>query len=240
MQIYWLTIQEIINETDEVTTYLLEWPKEFGAWQEGAHTHMALKGFDRDFATSGQRNRRLIRHMSISTLPRERTIGITTRIKKNRSPYKDELEKHQIGDKVAFFKTRSNIPLKREDKSVYLLSAGVGLATFRPLLLRYLADIEGIPKVCSLNIDSTRKFLFQDIFITDPKTRVVAHYVDNRDEYYQKLEALASQDKEGLYYVVGSDEFIQDNINHLLEKGISPQAIMIDKKEAKRADFLPL
>ncbi len=44
MQIYWTKINKIIEETSEVKTYLLDCPKDF-SWEEGSHTHFALKGF---------------------------------------------------------------------------------------------------------------------------------------------------------------------------------------------------
>lgn len=233
MQIYWLPIKEIIDETDEIKTYLLEWPEAFKAWQEGAHTHMALKGFD----AKEIRDKTLIRHMSICTLPEEGMIGITTRIKKDRSFYKDELEKHQIGDKIALYRTLSNVPLRRENRPIYLLSAGVGLATFRPHLLQYFTDPTGVSHLYSLNIDSSNASLYQELF-NSPRQPLTSFFVDNREEYYKNLSDLI--DETGLYYIVGSDEFIQININHLLEEGISPEAIMIDKKKARRADFLPI
>src|SRR5699024_12122988 len=54
----------------------------------------------------------------------------------------------------AIFKTYSNVPLKRENKNVYLLSSGVGLATFRPLILDYLNNATNVNQLHSLNIDS--------------------------------------------------------------------------------------
>src|SRR5690625_5478770 len=76
MKIYWTKINKIIEESQEVKTYLLDCPEGF-TWEEGAHTHFALEGFN----AGDKPNRSLIRHMSITTLPNENSIGITTRIK---------------------------------------------------------------------------------------------------------------------------------------------------------------
>src|SRR5699024_12358956 len=88
-------------------------------WEEGAFTHIGLKGFN-----EGEKpNRGLVRHMSICTLPAENTIGFTTRIRKERSEFKDTLDTHKVGDEIALFKTHCNVPLRRENKDVYLLSS---------------------------------------------------------------------------------------------------------------------
>ncbi|WP_042478681.1 bifunctional nitric oxide dioxygenase/dihydropteridine reductase 2 [Bacillus ndiopicus] len=232
MQIYWTKINKIIDETSEVKTYMLDCPEGF-TWQEGSHTHFALKGFN-----AGEKpNRSLIRHMSISTLPNENSIGITTRIKENCSEFKSILKNLGIGSEVAIFKTHSNVPLKREDKNIYLLSSGVGLATFRPLVLDYFERADNVKQIHSLNIDSSKDFLFPNIFTSAPDKKFVSQFVDNRKDYYEEVKNLAT-DKDGLFYVVGSDEFLIQNIELLREQGIVPEQIIVDKHEQQRSEFL--
>ncbi|KYG90405.1 dihydropteridine reductase [Metasolibacillus sp. FSL K6-0083] len=234
MQIYWTKINKIIEETPEVKTYMLDLPEGF-TWEEGSHTHFALKGFN-----AGEKpNRALIRHMSISTLPHENSIGITTRIKEQCSEFKSILKNIEIGTEVAIFKTHSNVPLKRDNKNIYLLSSGVGLATFRPLVLDYLERADNVNQIHSLNIDSTKDFLFPNIFESAPAKKFIAQFVDNRKDYYEEVKNLAA-DKEGLFYVVGSDEFLAQNIEILREQGIQPEQIMLDKHAQQRAEFLSL
>ncbi|MHA6260597.1 dihydropteridine reductase [Sporosarcina sp. CAU 1771] len=231
MEIYWTKINKIIEESPEVKTYMLDCPKDF-TWEEGAHTHFALQGFN----VGDKPNRGLIRHMSISTLPRENSIGITTRIKEQCSEFKASLRSLDVGDEVALFKTHSNIPLKREDKNVYLLSSGVGLATFRPLVLDYFERADNVNQIHSLNIDSSKEFLFTPIFASAPDKKFTSQFVDNRKDYYDKVKQLAN-DKSGHFYVVGSDEFLMQNISVLREQGIQPEQIMLDKREQQLPDF---
>lgn len=232
MQIYWTKIKGIIEETPEVKTYLLDCPTGF-TWEEGSHTHFALKGFN-----AGEKpNRSLIRHMSISTLPHENSIGITTRIKEQCSEFKMMLRGLTVGDEVAVFKTHSNVPLKREDKNVYLLSSGVGLATFRPLVLEYLQRGDNVNHIHSLNIDSSKEFLFPSVFESAPDKKFTSQFVDNRKDYYEEVKQLAS-DNNGLFYIVGSDEFLVQNIDVLREQGVEMQQIMLDKREQFLSDFL--
>lgn len=234
MQIYWVRINKIVDETAEVKTYHLDRPEDF-TWEEGAHTHLGLKGFN-----AGEKpNRSLVRHMSISTLPHENTIGITTRIREKCSEFKAILKTLKVGDEVAIFKTHSNVPLKRENKNIYLLSAGVGLATFRPLVLDYLKNQNNIKKVHSLNIESSKEFLFTDIFSSDSDKNFTSQFVDNRKDFYDEVINLAN-DKDGLFYIVGSDEFLKQNIELLIENGINPEQIMLDKRAKQLPEFLPI
>lgn len=234
MQIYWTKINKIIEESSEVKTYLLECPEGF-TWEEGSHTHFALEGFN-----AGEKpNKSLVRHMSISTLPHENAIGITTRIREKCSEFKSILRTLEVGNQVALFKTHSNVPLKREDKNVYLLSAGVGLATFRPLVLEYLEHPDNVNQMHSLNIDSSKEFLFTNIFKTVPDKNFTSQFVDNRKEYYEEVKRLAA-DKDGIFYVVGSDDFLVQNIEILREQGIKPDKIMLDKREQRRSELLSL
>ena len=234
MQIYWTKINKIIEETPEVKTYLLDCPEDY-TWEEGAHIHLALEGFN----AGDKPNRSLIRHMSISTLPNENSIGITTRIKEQCSEFKEILRNLEVGNEMAIFKTHSNVPRKREDKNVYLLSSGVGLATFRPLVLDYFERADNVNKIHSLNVDSSKDFLFTNIFETAPDKKFTSQFVDNRKDYYEEVIKLAA-DKDGLFYVVGSDEFLVQNIELLREQGIKPEQIMLDKHERQLSEFLSL
>lgn len=234
MQIYWTKINKIIEETQEVKTFILDCPEGF-TWEEGAHTHFALEGFN-----AGEKpNKSLVRHMSIATLPSENCIGITTRIKEQCSEFKSILRTIEVGQQVALFKIHSNVKLKREDKNIYLLSSGVGLATFRPLVLSFLERPEHINHLHSLNIDSSKNYLFTDVFKSAPDKHFTSQYVDNRQNYYEELKKVAA-DQEGLFYVVGSDEFIMQNITILREQGITPDQIVLDKREQHLEKFFSI
>ncbi|GFN33168.1 ferredoxin--NADP reductase [Paenibacillus xylaniclasticus] len=232
MQIYWLKIKKIVEETPEIKTFLLERPEDF-TWDEGAHTHFAMKGFN----AGNQPNRSLVRHMSISTVPSEDAIGITTRIKEQCSEFKSILKQLQIGDEVALFKTHTNLPLKRNGKNVYLLSSGVGIATFRSIVLDYFNRPDNIKHMHSLNIESSKQFLFTDLFKSAPDRSFTAQFVDNRQEYYAEVQKLAA-DKDGLFYIVGSDQFLADNIAILRENGIPVEQIMLDKRQEQKEQLL--
>lgn len=231
MEIYWTKIKEIIEETPEIRTFHLECPQGL-TWEEGAYTHLALEGFN-----AGEKpNRALVRHMSISTVHQEAAIGITTRLKEVRSEFKTILGNLSIGDQVALFKINNHLALRRENRKVYLLSSGVGLASFRPLVLQYLADNTAIPALHSLTIAGEEDRLFQSDFLPQTPKHFTAQFVHQRADYYDALTAL-STDQEGVFYLVGSDAFLEQNIALLLEKGIPDSQIVIDKHPLKRDLF---
>lgn len=231
MKIYWTKITQIIEETPEIRTYHLECP-EGVTWEEGAHIHLALEGFN----AGEQPNRALVRHMSISTIPNETAIGITTRMKKECSEFKTKLGQLTVGDQVAVFKIKSNLALRRENDNVYLLSSGVGLASFRPLVLEYFEDNTQVNCIHSLNVSAQSDTLFSGIFTTQAEKKFVAEVVNSRDAYYTAVKKLAS-DQTGRFYIVGSDAFLTQNIEVLLAAGVPAEQIMLDKHETKRAAF---
>lgn len=128
------------------------------------------------------------------------------------------------------------MPLKRENKNIYLLSSGVGLATFRPLVLEYLKRADDINQIHSLNIDSSKEFLFSDVFESSTEKKFTSEFVDNRQSYYERVKELA-EDKDGLFYVVGSDEFIVQNIELLREQGILEEQILLDKHAVQLSKY---
>lgn len=233
MEIYWTEIQKVIEETPEVRTYHLACPKDV-TWEEGAHIHLALEGFN----AGDKPNRSLVRHMSISTTMAEKTIGITTRIKEECSEFKSILRQLPLGEKVALFKINSNLALRKENRPIYLLSSGVGLASFRPLTLQYFADQTGVPAMHSLNVSVPGEdTLFADVFKTQREKHFQSEFVNSRQAYYQAVNVLA-KDQTGLFYLVGSDKFLQENIQFLQERGIALEQIVIDKHPNRRTIFL--
>lgn len=232
MQIYWTTLKDVKKENSQVKTYIFNCPEDY-TWDEGAHIHLAFEGFN-----AGEKpDRSLVRHMSISTYNENGDIGITTRLKEQPSKFKNILDQLPIGGKAAIFKTHTNVPLKREGKNIIMLSAGVGLATLRPLALKYIDDSSGVNKIHSLNVDSSKEYLFTDIFNNDNNNNITAEFTNNRADYYEKAEGLM-QDKDALYYVVGSDEFLKENIDLLLKNDIPNDQISLDKHPSQRETFI--
>lgn len=231
MIIHQSKIIDIVNHSEDIKTFYIDKPQDMH-WQEGAHTHLALAQYELD----DPQRKQWVRHMSIMTCVDEDILGITTKTYANASPYKNELWKLKIGDELKVFKSHSRLTLKREDKDIYLISMGVGLASLYPLIKAYKKDTEGVKSLTNLTI-SKHALLYQDIAENDFQsfTNIL---VENRDSFYEKLSNLNHEN--ALYYVVGSDEFLVDVIQHLRKFSVSKEQVILDKNELLSYYFLSL
>lgn len=232
MQIHWTPIKEILTDATNIRTWLLERPPGF-TWQEGARTHLGLPGFN----VGEKPNRGLVRHMSIASTPQEDMVAITTRLPEPCSEFKQVLQSLEAGTQVALFKTGSHLPLERTGQRIYLLSQGVGLATFRAHVLAYLRDASGIAGLHSLNVASAGEALYQDVFQPRPERNFTARYVHGRADFQAEVQALA-RDATGLFYVVGSDAFLMQTIELLRTGSVDPSRIRLDKHAHEMPQFL--
>lgn len=223
MEHYRLKILRIVREQPHTRTYHLEKPHDFH-WAEGAHAHFT---FPADAAATSPAPS-LVRHMSIMTLPEERTIGFTTRIRPD-SPFKQRLSHRPVGEDLVLFKPGSRMALQRLQRPVVLLSMGVGMATMRPLILAHHRNGAGIPLLVNLHVDAAHHPLYRKTL--DPLTSpsYVNHWERNRRDFYARLHTLRHLTP--LYYVVGSDAFLLEVLRLLLRQGVPLSDIVTDKKE---------
>ncbi len=228
---YKLKITDIIEEAPGTKTYLLEKPADF-TWIEGAHTHIALPGFDE----GEMPNKNMVRHMSIITLPQENKIGFTTRILVAPSEFKEKLSKLCPGDELILFKIGSRMSLRREGRPIVLLSMGVGIATMRPLIHGFVQDKTGIPGLTNINVNSSKAFIYKTELERLDNSCYQNHWLNSRSKFYEELDRVSEQ-SDAIYYIVGSDEFIKEVIKFLRSKKIEDSSILIDKKEEQLANY---
>jgi ferredoxin--NADP+ reductase len=231
MEKYKLRILDIVEEAVGNKSYYFDKPAELD-WQEGAHVHIGHIGYD-----DGELpNKALVRHMSITTLPSENKIGITTKVPGSNSLFKMKLSELKIGDEVIFFKFGSRMYLRRMKRPLILLSMGVGMSTIRPMLLAYVKDSSNIPVLINVNVNSTGEFLFRDEFEPHASEAFINDWMKSRQDFADLLSELPHKE-EAIFYVVGSDEFMKDNINLLNSMGIHNEDIILDRKEEKLKDY---
>jgi ferredoxin--NADP+ reductase len=222
---YKLKIINITEEAEGTRTYYLEKPEDF-TWDEGAHTHIGLIGYDEGELP----NKEWVRHMSIMTLPSENKIGITTRVPGSTSEFKKKLSELQAGDEVKLFKIGSRMSLKREDRPIILLSMGVGISTLRPIILAYNKDKAKVPSIINMNIDSSGKFIYKEELDLLANESYKNYWMAARQSFYEKLQEIMKTEN-AIYYIVGSDIFIKEVIQHLRSANVKDVDIIIDKKE---------
>lgn len=228
---YRLKIIDIKEEAFGVKTYLFEKPADF-TWDEGSHMHVGLNGFDEGETP----NKSLVHHMSIMTLPEEDKIGFTTKILPPLSEFKEKLSKLSIGDEITLFKVGSRMSLRRENRPIVLVSMGVGIATMRPLIYRFMKDNTAIPGLINMNINSKKEFIYKAELEKLENSFYQNYWLDSRISFYEQLDKVSKQ-LDAIYYIVGSDSFIKEVIKYLKDKGIDASSIMLDKKEEQIASF---
>lgn len=224
MMKYKLKVINIKHESKNTITYYLEKPEDL-TWAEGAHTHIGIVGFD----IGEKPNKSLVRHMSITTLPSENALGITTRLLEPYSEFKAELSKIKNGDELIIFKIGSRMELRREHRPLVLLSMGVGSATMRPLALAFQKDPSNIPEMININVDATKDYLFKEELDALQGSNYRNIWANGRTSFYESLEQVSSLERP-IYYVVGSDPFIKDIIRVLRKTNVLDQDIILDKK----------
>jgi ferredoxin--NADP+ reductase len=223
---YKIKIKDIRDEAKGTKTYYLEKPEDL-VWEEGAHTHIGLEGYD-----AGELpNKSLIRHMSIMTLPEEGIVGFTTRVPGSSSEFKVELLKLNIGDEVTLFKVGSRMRLRRENRPIILVSMGVGMSTLRPLILAYSKDKTDIPMLINVNVESSGEFIYQHELDQVVNGNYKNYWLSSREGFYKTLQEVSEIEQNAIYYVVGSDVFIKDMIQQLRSKNVKDSEIVLDKKE---------
>lgn len=219
---------------DASNTYTYYFTKPSGlTWEEGAHTHLALDRFDHEM---GWFQKKDVRHFSIYSLEDEEYLAISTRIPDPASDFKEVMKSAKVGDQYHIFKVGTRLKLRRKDRPVVLLTAGVAMATIRPLVKAYEKNQWGIPSMIHLNIDSSGEYLYREEFrgFQESMPYFQNHHVSSRPEFYQELTRLSNQ-READYYVIGGYEFLVDVYKKLHDFGIADDHIIVDTKEGVAA-----
>lgn len=220
---YKIKLVDTIKHNDE--TYSFDFHSDdIKEWGEGDNSklYVDIKGQE------------LGKKFSYATLPNESIIRFTTRIKEERSEYKNQLSKLNIGDTIKITEPQGNFNLQREGRPVVLLSNGVGIAASRSLIKAFEDNSSGIPAVIQINVDA-KGTIYKSEFDELMKTNIgfSSHYVSHRAEFYNRLDheiqsVLSSNEKDPYIYIVGSNGFVHDSITHLKTVGFSDEDIKTD------------
>lgn len=223
MRKYKLKITDIIKESEDTWTFLMEMPGDF-VWDEGSHAHIGIEGYDFN-APKGA----YVRHMSLMTLPEEGKIGFTTRKRGELSLFKQTLFDMKEGEEILLFKPGSRMALRREQRPIILLSMGVGVATMRPLILAFHKNPADISEIHQINVDATGSFLYREELEALNRGNLKHSWLRGRSELDNVLQKTLPA--HGIYYLVGSDAFVIQRTHWLMDHGVEFKDIVVDKKE---------
>lgn len=183
-------------------------------WKEGDHGMLILN-------VEGE----LVgKKLSFASLPSENVIRFTTRITSDPSDFKNTLLGLVKGEFVKISEPSGNYLLRREDRPIFILTNGVGIASARPLIKCFEQLQDGIPELIQLNVDR-RSDIYKDEFDTIKKhiKTFSSFYVSNRNAFKSMFShelsiRMRRYQVKPIFYIFGSDEFVyqtQDLIKDL-------------------------
>lgn len=222
---YKVELQSIRKEATDTYTFFFTKPNDF-EWDEGVCVKLANSNFHPEDAESDFEN---VRHLTIVTLPQENAVAFTTRIRRPRSAFKNQLLSSEMGTSFYISHPESKMALKRVNRSIVLISSGVSIATMRPLIKAFANDCSKIPGLTHLHVDSSSEFIYQQELDSLAKTipGLQNYFIQSRPDFYSQLDEIFNS--QSIYYLVGSDQFIIALGKKLLEKGININSLILDK-----------
>lgn len=222
--IFAVKLIDIIDEGDKRVSLYFDIPEGF-VWEPGAHISLALDGYDDNDSV----NRDYVRKFSIQTLMHEGKIGVTTRLDSSNSVYKDKVSALEPGDFCHIIESGCRMNLRREDKDIVLISMGVGMATMRPLVRTFEECSDGIRSLTNICVNKTDNILYKSEF--DSMSDICdSHCCHNREELKVDLADICNDDKDKIFYLVGSKLFVENMVSQLRGYNVAKENIMIDKK----------
>lgn len=229
IELYTMHLQRVVEEAPKINTYYFDRPEGY-TWQEGEHIHLAFP----DFRDGPKPNRARVRHMSIASLPTEEHIMITTRMNEE-SPFKQALLEMPAQYKMALFNPSCKLALRRQNKPLILLTMGVGIAAFRPLILAHHADPSSITYMKTICVAKPGEEVYKKELEQHANEHCQIDWLSNRQSFHETVKELP---QDAVYYVVGSDAFIQDNLHNLLSHGVEADNIVLDLRDDLREFYI--
>lgn len=223
------TLQFLNKQQHNADTYSFDFAAlERMAWKEGdsAKVYMAMDG-----DLEGKK-------FSFVTMPEEKVVRFTTRIRQERSNYKDRWDSLVPGDFVEVSSPGGQFSLRRGDRPALLLSNGVGIAAMRTLIKAFAKDSSGVHRLTQINVDS-RHHLYEDEFgaLAEEVSGFKSFYKDHREDFYPVVDfeaqnLMLATGYVPYFYVVGSDSFVLDVTAYLMRVGFDEADIITDGSSA--------
>ena len=218
-----IILNEIIQEAPETYTFKFAAPQNTG-WTPGANAHFIANNLQ-----NGQKfTYRLVHEFSIMSHPKEEYLGFTTRIRSIPSLFKQTLKELNSGDQIRIFGIRNNIQLQKVSIPITLISMGVGVATFRPIILDYINSTSQIPFITNINVDRSSNFIYQNELEKSSENRIQNVFVTSRVDLYKSIDKALKKDN-NIYYIVGSNVFNRNIKDYLLKNKVPKRLIKFDK-----------
>lgn len=218
-----IRLAKIEKEAADTYTFKFTVPST-SKWLPGGYAHFVCSTLK-----NGEKfKKELLRELSIMSHPSEKLMGFTTRIRQNPSVFKQKMLQLKVGDEIRVFKIGNHFKKQESEKPIVFISMGVGIATFRPLILEYLKNAPQTLPITNINIDRSGAFIYQNELEGLPAEKIENVWVTNRTDLYAGINQCI-ENAGNIYYIVGSKEFNKAIGDYLLEKYVSEKDIIFDK-----------
>lgn len=220
---YPVKLVNVIQHDDEVFSFDF---RNLGpySWKEGDNSKLLLE----------KQGKVMSRKLSFATLKDEKVIRFTTRIRREKSQFKEILASLKIGSIVAVTAPVGHFTLRRDGRPALLVSNGVGIATMRPLIKAFQKDPTDVGRITQINVDRNCEIYKDEMdAIVSSGIQFASVYTKSRKEFYQSLEFEAQRLMFGTgtipnVYIVGSDDFVLDVYMHMQNLGFQTSDLITD------------
>jgi ferredoxin--NADP+ reductase len=201
---------------------------EITTWTAGDSTKLYVRVHDQPIG----------KKFSFATIPSESKVRFTTRIRSQRSAYKEQLDQLNPGDYLEISKPQGAFGLRRENRPIILLSNGVGIAASRSLIKAFEVNQEAIPQITQLNVDASGAIFRDDLKAVENQVQSFKSiYTSDRTSFYRQLEKLIRIAKENdsvvpYFYVVGSNAFVNGVTEFIVDHSYRYDDIIMDRQVA--------
>ncbi len=215
-----LVFRESMQQSEDVYSFVFEKPSEL-TWKPGQY------GL---FTITHKRVKQATKPFSVSSIPSEGIVRMTTIIRDNPSAYKQALLELKPGMSVTL---RGPVgPFYLTDHSPTLLIAGgIGITPFRSIVKQLAEDGTKVAHpVHLLYIDSNQSYVFQDeLDELANQASILVTYVDVRADLQREIDVFTSAHaNNGKYLVAGSSAMTGDITTYLQQKQIAKANIKKD------------
>jgi ferredoxin-NADP reductase len=207
-----LVFIEKVKESEKVYSFLFEKDQDL-TWKSGQHglltiTHKKVKNGTKPF--------------TISSIPSEGVVRVTTQIGDNPSEFKRALLELEPGMKISMSGPVGSFNLKEESPALFI-AADIGITPFRAIIKQIEGENIG-KQVKLLYLDSDNMHIYKEDF-----KNVDVDFITTKEQLLQELNAFTEKHKEnGQYFVAGSKDAVNMVVEHLKSNNIAKRNIKKD------------
>jgi len=212
-------VESITNDYDQVYTFRVQ-PGGDATFTAGQYCHLRAPGMEGKGGGKGS-GKQGVRHMSFASSPLEPQLMFSMDLSSG-SEFKQRFAALQPGQTMKFFKTKGEFTLAPEVSDIVFIAGGIGITPIRSLIM----DIEMKEKPVSwqlLHVARTGHLYQSELeMLTAPQNRT------DRAGCAAALKNIVARKPTAHYYMSGSDGFVQDLKQQLLDLGVPEAKVCVE------------